>query len=438
MDYKISGESQDARSGHVPITTAVIGRQPIVDRACDVIGYELLFRALETSEIACRPVSVDSRSGDNGESVPDGDAMSADVFLNTMGIGLARVIGSKTAFCNADRGVLTGKVPITLPPDRTVIEVLESVTVDDEVLHGCRRLRELGYRLAADDFRWFDGAERLIELVDIVKVDLRISDVDEVRELIDRCQPFGVQLLAEKVETDEELARFLDLGFDLFQGYLLGRPRTIASPALGPSRHGVLHLTAALMRAEANFDQLEGIVRSEPALSYKLLQLAAIGRLGEAKRRIRTIREALVTVGLNRIRAWLPLLLLRPSGASVDSSLPTVLSRARLAESLAEHLSSVDTGFAFAAGMLSGFDLLLGISPSELPDTLEVPDDLREAAFDGTGDVGRLVAAVIDYQRAGIVPVDLPGIDPALIDRLAAHSFAWAVDITDQLDAPAA
>lgn len=415
----------------MPITTAVVGRQPIVDRACDVIGYELLFRALETSDTA-----RDSMDPTDGEL--DGDVMSADVFFNTLGIGVDRVIGSKTAFCNADRGVLTGKVTITLPPERTVVEVLESVTVDDVVLDGCRRLREAGYRLAADDFRWFDGAERLIGLVDIVKIDLRLTVGDEIQDLMDRCRPFGVQLLAEKVETNDELARCLDLGFDLFQGYLLGRPRTIASPALGPSRNGVLRMAGVLMRSDADFDQLESILRTEPALSYKLLQLAAVGRLGEMRRHIRTIREALVTVGLHRIRAWLPLLLLRPAGKGVDSSLPTVLSRARLAELLAESLCPVNAGFAFAAAMLSAFDLLLGVRHSELPEALELPDDLREAAFGGAGEVGRLVAAVIDYQMAGIVPDDIPGIDAALIDRLAAQAFVWAMVVTEQLDDPAA
>lgn len=419
----------------MPVTTAVIGRQPIVDRECDVIGYELLFRALETSETADEPAPFDDSDGDG---LRGGDVMSADVFLSTLGIGVDRVIGSKTAFCNADRGVLTGKVAITLPPDRTVVEVLESVTVDDEVLAGCRRLRELGYRLAADDFRWFDGAERLISLVEIVKVDLRLTAADEIVELMERCRPFGVQLLAEKVETNEELDRCMDLGFDLFQGYLLGRPRTIASPALGPSRHGMLRLAGVLLRADADFDQLEGILRTEPALSYRLLQLAAIGRLGETKRHIRTIREALVTVGLNRVRAWLPLLLLRPVGASRDSSLPTVLSRARLAELLAEHLCPTDAAFAFAAGMLSAFDLLLGIPHSELPDALDVPVDLREAAFGGIGAIGRLVTAAIDHQVAGVAPDDLPGMDGALIDRLAAQAFVWAMVVTDQLDEPVA
>lgn len=420
----------------MPVRTAVVGRQPIVGRDQDVMGYELLFRALETSTSALQPLPDDAPAEIRAMAA-DSDAMSTDVVLNTVSIGMDRVIGSKLAFCNADRGMLSGRVKIALPPERTVVEVLESVEIDDELVRGCRYLRSSGYRLAADDFRWFDGAERLLELVDIVKIDLRLTPPREIEPLMDRCRPFGVQLLAEKVETDGELEHCMDLGFDLFQGYLLGRPNTITSPALGPSRHGVLQLAGALLSSDTDFDRLETILRSEPALAYRLLQLAAIGRLGETRREVRSIREALVTVGLTRIRGWLPALLLRPAGPSVDTALPTVLGRARLTELLAERLYPSQSGFAFAAGMLSAFDLLMGIDHDQLVEALEVPGDLREAAFGGTSGVGRLVSAVTAFQLHGQLPINLPGITGADFDTAAARAFSWAVRMTHGLDTPA-
>ncbi|MEO7127140.1 MAG: EAL domain-containing protein [Nakamurella sp.] len=417
----------------MPLSTAVVGRQPIVGRDRDIVGYELLFRALETSTSAQQELP-EGTSDDIRAIAADGDAMSADVILNTVSIGFERVIGSKLAFCNADRGVLSGRVKIALPPSRTVVEVLEGVAIDDEIITGCRYLRKSGFRLAADDFRWFDGAERLLELMDIVKIDLRLTPQDEIEDLMNLCRPFGVQFVAEKVETDEELDHCMGLGFDLFQGYLLGRPNTISSPALGPTRHGVLQLAGALLARDTTFDGLERILRAEPALAYRLLQLAAIGRLGETKREVRSIREALILVGLTRIRGWLPALLLRPAGRSVDSALPTVLSRARMAELLAQQLYPPQSGFAFTAGMLSAFDLLIGISHAELVEALEVPRDLREAAFGGTSGVGRLISAVTAYQLEGKVPADLPGITAADLDLAAARAFSWAVRMTDGID----
>ena len=93
-----------------------------------------------------------------------GEQMTAQVVLGALTIGLDQLVGDKVMFCNAERGALTGATPVTLPPPRTVIEVLETVDVDDEAVQGCRELVEAGFRLALDDFTWMPGAERLLEL----------------------------------------------------------------------------------------------------------------------------------------------------------------------------------------------------------------------------------------------------------------------------------
>ena len=105
-----------------------------------------------------------------------------------------------------------------------------------------------------------------------------------------------------------------------------------------------------------------------------------------------------------------------------------------MAELLAQQLYPPQSGFAFTAGMLSAFDLLIGISHAELVEALEVPRDLREAAFGGTSGVGRLISAVTAYQLEGKVPADLPGITAADLDLAAARAFSWAVRMTDGID----
>src|SRR5689334_12719930 len=83
----------------------VVGRQAIYDRSREVYGYELLFR------------SVDGVPP--GSAGLDGDLMTSEVLFASMNIGVDRLVGpGRFMFCNADRGVLTGAVPVTLPPDR--------------------------------------------------------------------------------------------------------------------------------------------------------------------------------------------------------------------------------------------------------------------------------------------------------------------------------
>lgn len=410
----------------MPPATAVVGRQPILDREEEVAGYELLFRPLPTSESADDPEAPDEF---------DSDQMTNEVIFSALGIGIERLTGGKDVYCNADRGVLTGRIPISLPPKQTVIEILETVEIDDEVIAGCRALKRGGYRLAADDFVWRDGVERMLELVDIVKIDVQAMSLDAVASLAERCRPYGAKLLAEKIETPRELAAARALEFDLYQGYHLGRPKTIVGHSLGASRLGVLRLSNVVLDDNVDFKKIEEILRGEPELTYQLLQLAAIGRFGETGRQVKGVRQALVWIGLNRLRGWIPALLLRPAGRAVDSNLPAVLGRARMVELLANRFYPEQSDLAFTAGMVSAFDLLLGVPPEKLSGMLELPPLIRQAAFDRDDPIGALVGIATDYETRGTVPIGSGlGIDRSLLAHTAARAFAWAMRSSSLID----
>ena len=117
-----------------------------------------------------------------------------------------------------------------------MIEVLETVELDDEVLAGCRRLVAAGYRLALDDFQWFDGAEELLRWPRSSSWTSSTPPGTRSERLAALCRPYGVQLLAEKVETEDDLAFCRALGFELFQGYVLQRPQHVHGGEVCPPR----------------------------------------------------------------------------------------------------------------------------------------------------------------------------------------------------------
>lgn len=410
----------------MPAITAVVGRQPIFDRALGLAAYELLYRPLPSSQRADDPASPHHF---------DGDQMTNEVIFAALGLGIERVTGGVDMFCNADRGVLTGQLQISLPPRQTVVEIVESVAIDDEILAGCHALKAAGYRLAADDFTWFDGADALLDIVDIVKIDLRMTPMSQVPALMSRCRAFDVKLLAEKVETAGELQMCQDLGFDLFQGYHLGRPNTVSGPALGASRLAVMRLASAVLDDDVDYSIIEQILRPEPELSYQLVQLASIGKFGETRREVQSLRQALVWIGLNRLRGWIPALSLRPVGRAMDTNLQLVLTRARTVELLADQRYHGKGDFAFTAGMFSALDLLLGVPRAKLPHMLEIPPRLHSAVFDRTTQIGQLIGWVIDYEESGVVPPLDFGVSRAMLSEAAALAARWAIRNTQVLDA---
>ena len=120
-----------------------------------------------------------------------------------------------------------------ISPGRVVVELSDDKPVEDlSRLHGSfLELQRLGVRLAADDVSTADPARRLLTHLpfDIVKIDL--SQVWEGAQtgpflalLRDAALGRHARVVAEGVETSEQLVAVRDLEVGAGQGFLLGRP----------------------------------------------------------------------------------------------------------------------------------------------------------------------------------------------------------------------
>jgi diguanylate cyclase (GGDEF)-like protein len=120
-------------------------------------------------------------------------------------------------------------------PSRLIVEVPEEQAIDrPEVLSSLRDLRSLGVQLALDDFGvGYSSLSRIGSLnPDIIKLDRSFAaplsrydrHADVVAGIIDLAHRLGTIVIAEGVETHEQLHRLRSMGCDAVQGYLLGRP----------------------------------------------------------------------------------------------------------------------------------------------------------------------------------------------------------------------
>src|ERR1700677_385500 len=179
-----------------------VARQPILDIRSRVHAYELLFRA--GPETAFRG---------------DGDMATRTMLDNTVMFGLQKLTGGVPAFVNCTREALTEDLVHVLPPDMTVLEILETLEPTPELVDACSKLKAAGFRLALDDFIWHEKVEPLVKLADYIKVDFSLSGPTERKRLLKRLSGMKLVLLAEKVETPQEYRQACDEGFTLFQGY---------------------------------------------------------------------------------------------------------------------------------------------------------------------------------------------------------------------------
>src|SRR5262249_31150597 len=225
--------------------TVCVARQPILDLAGRVYGYELLYR----------------NSSDATSCTADGDIAGARVLSDAvLALGLDVLTNGRLAFINFTRSLLVNGAGTLLPPTSMVIEVREDVEVDAEVIDACKSLHARGFALALDDFVPGSPAEELIPFVGFVKVDVLLIPGPERKKLAQRLVPRGIRMIAEKVETAEVVEESRAQGYRLFQGYYFCRPKTFAASAM-PGRHlAYLGLLGALNREDLGVDELEDLV----------------------------------------------------------------------------------------------------------------------------------------------------------------------------------
>ena len=216
--------------------------QPIVDlRSGRVIGYEGLIRPLPASgfgdpsslfaaaEVAGRTFELD---GACLEAVAGAAAMLTPDAMLTINLS-PRTLESD--LFSASLLVATVR-RAGLDPSRVVIEITEREQIEEmeRLRRNVAACRAAGFRLAADDVGAGNAGLRLLSQVqfDIVKIDLSLVQSGAIHEaslsvvgaLQDLARRWGATVIAEGIETPEQLQIVRELDIGAGQGYLLGRP----------------------------------------------------------------------------------------------------------------------------------------------------------------------------------------------------------------------
>ncbi|MEV4514930.1 HDOD domain-containing protein [Dactylosporangium sp. NPDC049525] len=389
-----------------------IGRQPLYDWAGHVVGYELLFRG------AADEVEASRRSA----------YATSQVIVNAFTeFGLEQLVGGRKCFINLTRDFLVGELPLPFDPDHAILEILETVEIDDAVLAGTARLVQQGYEIALDDFVFGLGHERLLGLASYVKLDLLIREPDELTEVVAQCRRYpGIKLVAERVETEEHILLAQRLGFDLLQGYAVGRPQVLTAVALSPSRLRRLELLGAVTAEDADIAKVSAIVQSDPALSYRVLRATNSAASG-LPRKVASVRDAVVLLGSAKIRQWAALMLVSDVAESAtEDQLSTTMARARLCQTVAERLG-LQGEAAFTVGLLAGVAELISEPVAELVNRLPLTVEVADALVDGHGRLGQVLSIVRAYEVADEHALAAAPVSSADLAKAYLSAVGWSM-----------
>jgi EAL and modified HD-GYP domain-containing signal transduction protein len=371
-------------AGVVDMNDVFVARQPIFDRRLEVVGYELLFRAQDATTAL----------------VADAEGATATVVLNSFTeIGLERMVGSRPAWINVSRDFVLHGFARSVPPELVLLEILEDQLIDDELVAAITALKHQGHRFALDDFHYAPSAEPLLRLVDVVKLDLLELGREEFSGEVARLQPYGVTLLAEKLETQDDFAYSLHAGCELFQGYFFCRPELVHGRRVDANRMSLLRLLAALQDPTIELPDLERTIALDVGLSYRLLRYINSAFFG-LRQEVRSVGQALALLGVDKLKQWAALSIFASVEAKPAELTLTALIRARFCESAIAYAPGANARELFTLGLFSVIDALMDTSMTEVLASIPFPQDMRDALITHEGPKGRLLDCVTALERA--------------------------------------
>ncbi|WP_167590322.1 EAL and HDOD domain-containing protein [Oceanidesulfovibrio indonesiensis] len=413
----------DAKPDAVYIDT-FFARQPIFDRKKEPRGYALLYRHSSDATTA---------------HFDDKDIATLTVIANAIMNMPKEEKARKKLFITFTEEPILRKIPLALPAETTVLAVDESIAKNREVLKTLMELKADDYQIALNDYSGAPGSEVLLKLADIVFVDVLDGDKERIGGLVDAVKPHKCVLAAKRVEhiSHFELAR--ELGFSLFQGFFFEKPEIVPGRKLSSSQISRLMLFRALEKENPEFDELASIIESDVAISYRLLALINSAAFS-LSRKVESIKQALVLLGLKQVKSWLWLIFLSDITPEEKTSelpyLSTIRGKFLERAALNHDRSDPKPDSLYLLGLFSLLEALLDIPFADIAENLPLDEKIIDALCGQENELTPWLEMAKLFERGEWDNIDeiieKLQLDPMTVANSYAEALTWAKSIQEE------
>ncbi|SDK77920.1 EAL and modified HD-GYP domain-containing signal transduction protein [Franzmannia pantelleriensis] len=359
-----------------------IALQPICDADFQHVGDELLYRASAS----------DAQAAVSDPLLATARASSMAIYE----IGLDKLIGDRLLFLKVSREWLERPELLPFPANNVVIEVLDDGTPLDDLAGALALIKQRGYRLALDASAVLQGdVETLSRMADIIK--LRVDEgIDSAQLEIFR--DAGCQLLAQRLETRDDVEAAGKAGCALLQGFFFAQPSNVAPPTANRRSNPSIQikLIRELYREMVNIDRLADMIAQDPHLYLIVIKRANSSYYAQTGGS--SLRRSLHVLGINELRTLVATVMLAQNGPVSRLTLKHALTRATMCKRLAEPFSRLDPEDAFTTGLFSLMDNMLGVDMADLLAEVELNATISTAISAGSGQLGAILTIARDYQ----------------------------------------
>ncbi len=354
-------------------------------------------------------------------SVPqsdDGDLVLAEE--------LHAIAPRRRVLLSVSRSELIAGRTLSLPDERVVLCVGADWPLDEDLQYAIDRHAMRGFRLALNGVE-VDGAEQpLLARAQTLMIDVSAQRWERVEELVGqlRWRVGPRELVADGVDSRTAFQTCRRLGFDLFQGQFF--LRATPGPTLTIARSGLSGIgTLAEIAATDNFERLAETIMRDPGLSMRLLRYANSSHAA-IPRRVGSVQEALAWLGTVAVREFALIAALAEVPEAPPEMLATALTRARMCQQMSRRLPATNPEESFTVGLFSVAEAVTNAPIETVLDELPVREDIASALRDGTGELGRLLAAIIAYEQGDFAPATAIAGSAELTGKTYLEAIRWS------------
>ncbi len=369
-----------------------LARQPMFDINSNVVSYELLFRS-----------GIQNQAFVSDDYTATMKVMK-DLIVN---FGIKEMTNQKRFFINFNAKLIIDKAPDLFKSNELVIEILEDTLANTDLIDVLADYKEQGYAIALDDFEYSDDKIELIKLADIIKLDFMISSYDELREIVKAVTPYGVELLAEKIETEEDYNLAVELGCSLFQGYYYQKPTVFESSETMTIPSVYYELLNEINNEVVDYKNLGRIIEQDTSLTVSILKLLNSAAY-YSRNKVTSVKRALVNLGVKGSKNLIMMNMLKSisSAGSPEEIINISLKRGKEAERFAEYFGMKNRkDELFICGLLSLIDVIMKRDMKTILHDVPLEDDVIDALLGQENELSKVLELIIAHEKDDILKV---------------------------------
>ena len=284
--------------------------------------------------------------------------------------------GSK-AFINVDETTLTRGILDVLDKNRFILNILEDIALTEDVIKKIVSYKKRGFVFSLEHFdssaRMIVKFQRLFTYIDIIKMDIVLSEYENLEKVMKKFKSTRIKLLAQGVESREDYEDCVEMGFDYFQGSYISKPTMIEITASKEPAQMIILQLIKIIKNNDSTQELESFIKQQPDLSFKLINF--FNSLEKVDIHIESLTQVITLLGRNKLLRWLLVYLYSEISDSTASKSVLELAIKR-AESMEKEASKKDKDKAYLAGMFSMLGSIFEMDITELMNRVKMDNDI--------------------------------------------------------------